>query len=60
MRAAVRDLIRGAERVFELFPPPMPNPSPTARMEAIWKETGDLLYGAMAQFADENGLPSLS
>lgn len=58
MREPVRHLIRGAGRIFDIFPPPMPNPSPSARMEAIWKETGDLLHGAIAQFADENGLPS--
>lgn len=27
-------------------------------METIWKGTGDLLHGAIAQFAEENGLPS--
>ena len=27
-------------------------------MKAIWKGTGDLLHGAIAQFAEENGLPS--
>ena len=58
MKAVARHLIRGAGRIFDIFPPPMPNPSANARMEAIWKDTGDLLHGAIAQFAAENGLPS--
>ncbi len=58
MKETIRHLLRGAGTIFDIFPQPRPQLTPREQMELIWKQTGDLLYDAIGQFAEENGLPS--